>query len=332
MKKLIAFLLIASVVHPAAAETVIKFATLAPEGSTWMKVMHDADKEVQEKTKGEVKFRFYAGGVSGDEKDVVRKIRIGQLHAAGFTGVGLGMIAPAVRIIDSPFLISSTAEADHLTAEFEPEFAKMFEDNGYVLLGWAEVGLVYLFTGKPVRTIADLRSTKMWMWEGDPVAEALFKGLGVSPVPLSVADVRSSLETGLINGVYGSPMAVIALQWYPRTANRNSIPVTDANGAALMSKKVFDGLTKEQQAVVHEVFKRQLRRLTELSRAENVSAIKTLEKNGVKTVEPSDPQILTELKTAGEAGRRELVGKLYDQSLLDRVEKSLAGFRTKGKR
>jgi len=86
------------------AETVIKFATLAPEGTTWMKVMNDWNKEIQEKTGGKLKFRLYAGGVAGDEKDVVRKIRLGQLHAGGFTGVGFGEIAPEVRILDAPFL------------------------------------------------------------------------------------------------------------------------------------------------------------------------------------------------------------------------------------
>src|SRR5207237_7378162 len=119
---LFAFFALFAVIPAVSAETTIKFATLAPEGSTWMKVMHEAAQEVEDKTKGQVKFRFYAGGVSGDERDVVRKIRIGQLHAAGFTGLGLGMIAPAVRVVDSPFLVASTEEADLLTKTFEPEF------------------------------------------------------------------------------------------------------------------------------------------------------------------------------------------------------------------
>lgn len=312
---------------PAATETTIKFATLAPEGSTWMKVMRETAREIQEKTAGRLKFRFYAGGVSGDERDVVRKIRIGQIHAAGFTGLGLGMVAPAVRILDSPFLVGSPEEADLLMTRFEPEFARLFEAQGYVLLGWAEVGLVYLFSAAPIRDLDDLRAAKMWVWEGDAVAEALFKGLAVSPIPLSVADVRASLETGLIDGVYGSPMAVIALQWHPKTPYRHATPVTNASGAALVSKKLFDSLSQADRRTLLEVCRRRLRGLTELGREENRKALETLAAQGVQTIEPASPAVVKAYQEAGERGRRELAGRMYPQALLERVEKALAEHR-----
>ena len=66
---------------------IIKFATLAPDGSTWMNVIRELNKEIQEKSNNRLKFKIYPGGVSGDEKDVIRKIRIGQLHSGGFSGV-----------------------------------------------------------------------------------------------------------------------------------------------------------------------------------------------------------------------------------------------------
>src|SRR3989344_7140434 len=105
---------------------VIKFATLAPEGSTWMKIMREWDAELAQKTSGELKFRFYPGGISGDEKDVVKKIRFGQLHSAGFTGVGLGEIAPEVRILDGPFLFKDAGEADHVYQAFDKELRGAF--------------------------------------------------------------------------------------------------------------------------------------------------------------------------------------------------------------
>src|SRR6185369_5846559 len=99
---------------PARAETVIKFATLAPDGSTWAKVMSDLDKELQSKTGGQVRFKFYWGGVQGDEKDVVRKMRLGQLQSAGITGMGLGEVAPELRVLDVPFLFRSPSEVDYV--------------------------------------------------------------------------------------------------------------------------------------------------------------------------------------------------------------------------
>src|SRR5437868_12100095 len=127
----------------ASAETkTLKFATLAPEGSSWMKTMTALNDELQQKTGGAVKFKFYPGGVSGDEKDVVKKVRIGQLQAAGFTGVGLGEIAPPVRILDAPWLIHNDKEVDFLYKTFDKDFNASIEKGGYVLLGWTELGYV----------------------------------------------------------------------------------------------------------------------------------------------------------------------------------------------
>ena len=132
------------------AQTIVKFATLAPDGSTWMKAMKQFAVEVSSKTDNRVKFKFYAGGVSGDEKDVVRKIRLGQLQAGGFTGVGLGEIAPEARLLDTPFLFNNAREIDYIYKFFDADFRKIFESRGYILLGWAEVGAVNIFSNAPI--------------------------------------------------------------------------------------------------------------------------------------------------------------------------------------
>ena len=136
-KRFLLFLFLVSAFSPrlAAEETVIKFATLAPEGSTWMKVMQEWNKELAGKTGGKLKFKIYSGGISGDEKDVVRKIRLGQLQAGGFTGVGLGEIAPEVRILDTPFLFENSGEVDHVYRSFQNDWENAFRKNGYVFLG-----------------------------------------------------------------------------------------------------------------------------------------------------------------------------------------------------
>ncbi|MEK7745006.1 MAG: TRAP transporter substrate-binding protein DctP, partial [Elusimicrobiota bacterium] len=131
----------------------IKFATLAPEGTHAMKTMRLIDSELREATSGAVSLKFYAGGRQGDEKDVVRKIRLGQLHSGGFTGVGLGEIAPEVRILDAPWLFNGSAEIDHIYEKFSGEFEKAFQSGGFVLLGWSEVGFVHVFSKTPARTI-----------------------------------------------------------------------------------------------------------------------------------------------------------------------------------
>lgn len=306
----------------------IKFATLAPEGSAWMKVMGELSKEVQEKTQGRVKFKMYPGGISGDEKDVVKKVRIGQLHAAGFTGVGLGEIAPPVRILDAPWLFRSLNEVDHVYKKFDVDFTGYFERAGYVLLGWTELGRVHVFSKAPINSPADMKKAKMWVWEGDPIAQAAYQALGVSPIPLSVVDVMSSLQSGLIDAVYGPPMGVVALQWFTKAKHIYSVPMADSAGAVLLSKKAFDGLSKEDQAVLKDVAGVHLRRLTLLGREENEKALASLQSQGLILSAKPDAATLKQYEELGRSARRSLAGKLYPAELLDRVEKALADLRS----
>lgn len=208
-----------------AQEYTIKFATVAPLGTTWMNVMQEYDAAIRKDSGGRLGFKFYAGGIAGDEKDVLRKIRIGQYQSGGFTGVGMGEIAPEVRILDTPFLFHNTAEIDYIYKKFTPEFSEAFEKGGFVFLGWAEAGFVYVFTQKPIYSVKDMEDVKAWMWEGDPIAEVSFKVLKLAPIPLSIIDVNSALQTGMINCVYAPPLAIIPLQWFTKAKYMLDVPL-----------------------------------------------------------------------------------------------------------
>lgn len=322
-------LVLAAAALAAAGETkTIKFATLAPEGSTWMKVMTDLNKELQEKTAGRVKFKMYAGGIAGDEKDVVKKVRIGQLHAAGFTGVGLGEIAPQVRILDAPWLFKDLKEVDFIYERFDKELTGAVEKAGYVLLGWTELGRVYVFSKDPINGPADMKKAKMWVWEGDPIAQAAYKAIGVSPIPLSIVDVMSSLQSGLIDAVYGPPMGVVALQWFTKCKYIYPVPMADSSGAVLLSKKTFDTLSAEDQKTLKEVSAAHLRRLNALSREENEKALESLQKQGLKYGSKPDAAMVKQYEDLGRKARRELAGQLYPAELLDAVEQALSELRS----
>ena len=320
--KTLALILLAA---PAGAG-VIKFATMAPEGTDGMKVMEEIDKEVQQKTGGTLKFKFYAGGRQGDEKDVVRKIRAGQLHAGGFTGVGLGEIAPPVRVVDGPWLFRDHAEVDLIYEKFAPDFEKALGEAGYVLLGWTEVGFIHVFSKAPVKDPEDMRKLKMWVWEGDPIAEAALGALGVHPIPLSPVDVLTSLQTGLLDAVYTAPLYAIALQWHEKTRFIHEAALANASGAVLISKKAFDGLPENERSVLLEVARRRLKGLNELTRRGNDAALEQLKKQGLKVV-AATPEAAKAYQEAGRKARRQLAGKMYPAELLDRVEKTLEAAR-----
>jgi TRAP-type C4-dicarboxylate transport system substrate-binding protein len=310
-----------------AQEYTIKFATIVPEGSTWLNVMHEYDESVRKESNGRLGFRIYAGGVLGDEKDVLRKMRLGQLHSAGFTGLGLGEILPEVRILDAPLLFRSYEEVDYVSTRFWDRFAKGFEEKGYVALGWSEAGFVYVFTKKRVSTLDEMKGVKMWMWEGDPVSEATFKAFGIVPIPLSIVDVNTSLQTGLIDGVYVSPLGALALQWWTRVKYMLDLPLADAAGAILITKKMFDKLPPDLQEILVRNGRKYTRILTELAREENEKARSVLQENGITIVSPPDPKEVEQIYETGRKARRMLVGKLYSEELLQAVENAVMEFR-----
>ncbi|MCM2303192.1 MAG: TRAP transporter substrate-binding protein DctP [Elusimicrobia bacterium] len=313
----------------AARPTQIKFATLAPEGSTWMKVLGELSKELEAQTAGALKFKFYPGGVAGDEKDVVKKIRIGQLHAAGFTGVGLGDVAPETRLLDAPWLFRSRSELEAVRAKFDKELNAAVEKGGFVLLGWTDLGSVYVFSKNPIASPEDMKKEKMWVWEGDPIAIAAFSALKVNPVPLSIVDVMQSLQTGMINGVYGPPLGVVALQWHSKVKHIYPVPLAESTGAVLVSKKFIDSLPDDQRAALLALSAKHLKRLNELTNLENDKALQALKKQGLDLAADPGPATRRRYEELGAAARRELAGKLFSAELLGKFEKELAALRAR---
>lgn len=300
------------------AGQVLKIGTLAPEGTSLHKGLVAVKNAIKEKTNGAVDVTIYAGGTAGDEKDMVRKGRIGQLHGFALTGVGMGMIEPEVRVLELPFLFSNQAQIDKTYAAMKPYFEKKFLEKGFVLLGWAEVGFVQIFSNKPITKKADLSGMKMWMWEGDPLAQAMYEAMKVVPVPLAITDVLTSLQTGLVDGAYAPPLGAIAFQWHTKAKYMTKVDLVNGTGGLLIAKKAWDSLGGANQAIVKNVIAEEAKKLTDRARLENSQSIEAIKAAGIQVVELT-PEARTELETISKDVQSKLVGKLYPQSLLDKV-------------
>ena len=327
----ISLALISASLSTRAQQYTIKFATVAPQGTTWMNIMKEYDDAIRKESGGRLGFKIYPGGVQGDERDVLRKVRLGQLHSSGITGVGIGEIAPKLRILDAPFLFKSYDEVDTVHKAFDKEFSRAFEEGEYVLLGWAEVGFVNIFSNIPIAKREDLRNVRMWAWEGDPVAEATFSALGIHPIPLSITDVLTSLQTGLIDGVYTVPIAAIGLQWWTRVKYMLDFPLANASGAVVVSKKFFDALPPDLQEILIRNGRKSMEKLTMLTRLDNAKSVQTLREKGIIIHKPDSPAVVQDYEEVGTRARRLLVGGLYTEDFLEQVEHLIADFRSNKK-
>jgi len=327
MKKLLLVLSILMFSIPAFAQD-IKVAVVAPDGSTWINLMKEWNTVLQSRTNGRVKLTIYAGGVAGDEMDVIRKIQIGQLHAAGFTGMGLGAIYPSVRIFELPLFFDSYDEVDYVTGKLQKQMEEGFLKKGYVLLGWAEAGFVNIFSNSPIRSQKDLQGVKMWAWEGDPLVKAMFEEFKIVPVPLSLVDVMTALQTNMISAVYAPPLGAVAMQWFAKTKYITDVKLADSTGALLMSKREFDKLSPEDQKTLKDTAHDFSKKLIQATRADNAKAMAAIKKRGLATV-TVPPKDLEELKASSSRVWDKLVGKLYSSELLAEAKKYLEEYRKK---
>jgi TRAP-type C4-dicarboxylate transport system substrate-binding protein len=297
----------------------IKVALVAPEGSTWVKVLREMAADVKTRTAGEVDFLIYAGGVSGDEIDVLRKMRINRIQAAGFSGVGLGVVLPEVRVLEAPLLFRNDAEVDAVREQMFAYFARALFKKGFVLLGFTEGGWVYLFSQEDLSKPAAFGSIKMWVWEGDRVAETFLHNFGIRTTPLHIAEVNTGLERHMIDSFYSPAMAAVAFQWYAHMRFVLDYPMADSTAALVMTKRAFTALSAEHQAIVKDSARQYCRKLVELTRDDNRKAIEVMKAQGIRFVSPTSDQLKTFRKDA-EKTYRQSIPQLYSQTLFNRIE------------
>jgi TRAP-type C4-dicarboxylate transport system substrate-binding protein len=263
----------------------IKLATIVPKGTSWANTLKAFSKEVKQKTKKKVKIQIYYGGVQGDEPDVLRKTRIGQLHGAIFTGKTLGDIFPDIRSIEIPFnYYHDESKAVAAIKSQRKYFDENLEKKGFVNLGFYSIGKVYVVSTKEVKSITDLQGIKMWAWEGDKVVHAMIKSLGLVSVPLALPDVLSSLSTGMIEAAYAPPLGILALQWQSKVKYLVDFPTAYTIGALLISNKRWKRISPENQKLVKEIAKKHIDKANELAIEDNKKALAQLKELGVKFV------------------------------------------------
>lgn len=301
-----------------AAPVVVKAALITPEGSAWTNMLNEMALEVRRETGGEVDFKIYAGGVSGDELDVIRKMQANRIHAAGLSGVGLGVLLPEIRILEAPLLYENYDRVDEVKKNLFSEFAVGLEKKGYILLGFAEAGFVYIFSKKDLSDPGELTRIKMWSWKGDPVAENFLNLLGVKTYPLHLADVNTGLETGMIDSFYSPPLAAVAFQWHIKIRYLLNYPIVNSTGALVMKKDVFDRISPQNQEILKDLAGKYCDKLIQVTRRDNQEALAVMKQAGIIFVLPGKEQIDAFKESAKKSYAQNMPG-LYSQDLLDRV-------------
>jgi TRAP-type C4-dicarboxylate transport system substrate-binding protein len=263
----------------------------------------------------------------GDDQAMYRKLRVGQLQGGGFTMTGIANVVPDFRVMAIPFLFRSYAEVDKVRDGLLPYFKRKFNEKGLELIAMTEVGFIYTMSTEPKRSINDLRKSKCWAPSGDPVTGTFLANLGITPIPLSIPDVLTSLETGLVDTVFNSLYGSIVLQWFTKTQYITDIPFGYAYGAVLLDKRSFSRLPEKYAAMIHTTADKYFSALIDETRKSNRESRQVLEQNGVKFIKP-EAGIVKDLEDERNLTVKQLTGSAFSSNAYGLTEKILKNYRS----
>ncbi|MGB8223914.1 MAG: TRAP transporter substrate-binding protein DctP [Polyangiales bacterium] len=307
----------------AEAKTVIRYATLAPAGSAFGKVLKAWSRSLAEDTDGRVVLRTYSGGSQGDERDFIRKMRAGQMDAAGVTTTGLGIVVRPVLVLSAPGLIQTYEELARVREKMNARFAKMFEQAGFILLAWSDAGKGRLMSTEPILRPSDLKAHRPWAWKDDLMFSEFLKVVGANAVRLGVPEVYAALQTKMVDVVPSSALGAVALQWYTKLNYMSKDSFGIILGASVVKKEKFEQLSPGDQKIFMDTAVRAAAALDQVVRRDDAKAYEVLLKRGIKAVDTGPYR--AEWDKAASETRERLTGRIFSKSLLQEVQAAANG-------
>ena len=310
-----------------AAETTFKIATVSPDGSAWMRDLRRTTSLIEAKTEGRVKFRVYPGGVMGDDRAVLRKMRARQLHGGILQTGALEPISSAVQLYNLPMFFRDFDEVTKIRAEMDHILIEDLAEHGFESFGFVGVGFANAMSSKSGTAIEDARRLKVWAPKGDAGAVRLLAAFGIVPVPLSIVDVLAGLQTGLIDTVAVPPTAAIVLQWHTQLDYILDLPFMYIYSVFVLDARQFARLETSDQELVRKTFRTFLNRVEQQNYADHDRALAALERQGLTVLKPSDEEVATWREAADRAAASWVDNEILVREHVKLLERTVSTYR-----
>jgi TRAP-type C4-dicarboxylate transport system substrate-binding protein len=301
----------------------VKLATLAPSGSVWHEILLDMGEQWSDATGGAVTLRIYPGGVAGEEADVLRKMRIGQLHAGSLSLAGLQRITPWVNVLAIPMLMETPEDLIRVRTAMEPRLEAVFRDNGYVLLNWGDVGWMRFFLPEPDASVDACRRLKFMAWSDDAMLD-LWRDEGFQNVVLNLSDVLPGLQTGMVNAIGSTPLWVISNQWFPFVPYMVDMPWAPLAGATVIDRRVWERIPAEHRPVLMRIARETGRRFQEETQRKEAEAIAAMQERGLTVIHPG-PEVVAGWRALFRSAYPKLRGQLIPADWFDEAVRAAEG-------
>ena len=298
--------------------TKLRLGTVAPKNSVFHEMLLKMREEWREITDGAVDLAIYPGGVAGDEVTMLRKMRNGQMQAALLSGSGMGFLDEGVSALQVPLMFESLEEFDFVLSKVAPTLERRLHDKGFTVLGWGDAGWAYFFAVKEFRNPKQLRDMKLYTSKGDDDMIRLYDEFGFRAVPLDLTELQTNLETGLVDVFAVPPLIAAGYQWFGSAPNMLNMRFVAIVGSLLINNDVWDTIPPDQQRRMKAVAADLTVEIEQVVRAQEESAIRTMQEYGLNIVEIDEPT-LEEWKHEMEVVYPQLRDRYAPGELLDEV-------------
>jgi TRAP-type C4-dicarboxylate transport system substrate-binding protein len=315
---------------PAAADeqVVLRWASVAPEGSAWAREGQAFAREVAQLTDGRVKIKYYWGGITGDELQTLEQVRRGRIDAVASGGMSCLRMAPSLRVFRIPGLFRDRGEAAYVNNRLQSTIDAEFLHAGYINLGELSIGPEMLFTREPVRSMSDLRRLKVWFWDLDPVLAALLPAMGLSTIGGPVSEALHLFESGRAQAIFGVPTAALAFQWSAQSRYLLDLTLGMLRGCLVVSTRAYDALRSEDQHALRVAAAKATLRLEEVGRESDEALLQGLfVRQGLTMVKPSEA-FRSEFLADATAARDQMPASVVPRALVLQVLSLLADYRS----
>ena len=328
MKKIkIFFLILAVLSSTSSLALVLKISTAYPDGTYIVKTLKAAAKEIETQTEGRVKLKFYPGGVQGDNKTVLKKIKRGILAGALIEMGAMSSDFSNAQVYNAPMIFNNFDEVDFVRTRMDAQIIQGFAQNGWKIFGFIDGGFAYALTNERVLNMDGLKQQKLWLPASDPLSEKVASALGLSPIYLGIGEVLTALQTGAINAIVAPATATLILQWHSKLKYVIDVPFMYTYAALSLSDKAFKKLNAADQVLISDILSKTLAIIDKNSRTDNIKAFKALETQGLNILKPNQEEINSLKSSAQEATKRLVEQGQFSQSILDQLKQLLTEFR-----
>ena len=313
------------------ADIVIKIGSVAPSRSPWDKALNEVAADWEKISNGTIQVKIYAGGITGTELDMIRKMRLGTLSGGVLSAMGMEKLSRDLFVLVTPFLMNSDEEFQFVFDRLKPIFQKQIEDKGFKVLLWTQAGWSYFFCKEQVLYPEDMKNLKVSFTTEEPEIEQAWKKMGFQLVPNELKDLMMALQSGMVDAFYLPPLLAGSGQYFALAPHMLDLPLAPLFGGLVLTTKAWETIPEQyREPMLQSVF-RVSEGLFESTKGLDEDALKAMQENGL-IIENPPADALEKWRAAASKGMDELTDKVFSKEIYDRLISLIQEFRQKSDR